>query len=57
MIYWQLGLLEPMGLSCPQTTIHDLEPARVLVDGNQTHLIRKRESLENILEMELNLND
>ena len=29
----------------------------ILVDGNQTSLIRKRESLENILEMELNLHD
>ena len=29
----------------------------ILVEGNQTNLIRKRESLENILEMELNLDD
>jgi len=29
----------------------------ILVEGNQTKLIRKRESLENILEMELNLDD
>ncbi len=29
----------------------------ILVDGSQTSLIRKRESLENILEMELNLHD
>lgn len=29
----------------------------ILVEGSQTKLIRKRESLENILEMELNLHD
>ena len=29
----------------------------VLVDNDQAHLIRKRETLENILEMELNTND
>ena len=29
----------------------------ILIEGSQTKLIRKRESLENILEMELNLHD
>ena len=48
-MYWQYAQQVPTVLPCHQTTTRDPRVAEIMVDGDQAHEIRRRETISELM--------